>query len=336
MPTDETIRTMILPEPAGELWMRARDVINAEMPRREGWERYIGGGTILAADWKHRKSADIDINVPTNISLRPVARAIADELNGSIEKSRRDRVVITTDIGDLDINRAPLEPRDGARTVRIAGRIEPVLSITQILRGKLDRAERRHPVRDAYDIIRCVEDREAAAALSAAYNLLDQDARDAVDANLKGADRKLKDEALTRLELTEETRVDWNVIGTTAAQVLEDHALTRVVLSCEDGRVTSKRYTRNGSEFTDSWDVRDTHDFCIRTGVRNTLEDRRIYIHRMTAGIAAYQGQGRSGVFIDTADDDSIRQFRDAASPSSAPQRPPMRAERPTPAGRTG
>lgn len=254
------MKTLALPDPADRLWLQARDVINAEMPRRDGWERYIGGGTILAAYWRHRKSTDIDINVPTNRSLRPIARILATELSGRIEKYSRDRIVVTVADGKIDVNRAPLEPRGGMKEATIAGRTEPILSTAQILHGKLDRVMRSGPVRDAYDIIRTVEDRDAAASLTTAYNMLEEDEQDGIEASLCGRNNDLKKDALRELELTEESRVDWDVIGTTAARVLDGHRLTRVVLTLDDDRITAERETANGSRFSDSWDWPDTHD----------------------------------------------------------------------------
>lgn len=318
---------LALPQPADGLWRDARDVIEAEMPRRDGWERYIGGGTILAACWRHRKSTDVDVNVPTNRSLRPIARILARELNGTIEKNGRDRIVVTTTVGKLDLNRARLEPRGGMKEVTIAGRTEPILSTAQILYGKLDRAIRSGPVRDAYDIIRAVEDRAAAAALTTAYSMLDEDQQDGIEASLHVRNEDLKKDAFAQLELTEESRVDWDVIGTTAAQVLAGHRLTRVVLRLEDDRIMADRETANGSRFHDSWDWRNTHDRCMETGLQNVLEDRGLYVHRMTAGISAYRTANRSCILVDTADEKSIERFRRAARPAPAPERPPMHGQ---------
>lgn len=327
----EPSTTLTLPHPAAELWLKGRDIIAAEMPARKGWERYIGGGTILAARWRHRRSTDVDINVPTNRSLRRTGRAISKELNGDLEVDTRDRVVIATDSGKVDINRAPLEPRSGAKQAQIAGRMEHVLSTTQILRGKLRRATRPGPVRDAYDIIRATEDPDSAADLAAAYNLLNDDNKDAVETSWMGANEKLRAEAEMELELTEESRVDWDRIGTTTAQVLKDHRVNRVVLTLKNGRITARRFTQNGSIFLNSWDPRDVAELCLQTGMENVFEDNYLYIDQIAAAITAYQARDYSGVVVDTAETDTIRRIQSMTHPRPAPERPaatPRRQDR--------
>ena len=56
---------MTLPEPARELWLRTRRIISESLEELTGEEQgyRIGGGTILAARWQHRRSEDIDLTV---------------------------------------------------------------------------------------------------------------------------------------------------------------------------------------------------------------------------------------------------------------------------------
>ena len=52
-----------LPEPAGRLWVATRDIFRAlEREERDvPTVAHLGGGTVLAARWGHRRSTDVDI-----------------------------------------------------------------------------------------------------------------------------------------------------------------------------------------------------------------------------------------------------------------------------------
>ena len=73
---------LTLPEPASGLWNRIRTTVHALGRRRpdERIEPRIGGGTTLAARWRHRASTDIDITgekpveIPIGIGATDVRR----------------------------------------------------------------------------------------------------------------------------------------------------------------------------------------------------------------------------------------------------------------------
>ena len=58
-----TDKGLILPEPAHSLLEKTRDILDRHLSPYaadlEGWK--IGGGTILAARWRHRRSSDLDL-----------------------------------------------------------------------------------------------------------------------------------------------------------------------------------------------------------------------------------------------------------------------------------
>ena len=59
-----------LPEPAGALWTRIREPLKRALASRGApTELKLGGGTVLAARWKHRRSRDIDVVVPEKTNL---------------------------------------------------------------------------------------------------------------------------------------------------------------------------------------------------------------------------------------------------------------------------
>ena len=63
--------TLRLPEPARTLWIRIRDPLKTALVPRAGAEPQmkLGGGTILAARWRHRKSRDIDVVTGADFAL---------------------------------------------------------------------------------------------------------------------------------------------------------------------------------------------------------------------------------------------------------------------------
>ena len=65
--------------------------------------------------------------------------------------------------------------------MRISDRVQRVLSTTQILRGKFERATDPAPVRDVYDIIRLGQDEEFDDEVTAAYGLIPTETQDAIE-----------------------------------------------------------------------------------------------------------------------------------------------------------
>ena len=89
---------LTLPNPARELWLETRDVVRRALEQLQpGIEYRIGGGTILAAGWKHRGSFDVDLQVPKGTKLA--------EQNASWRTATKFQVYVS-DGGD-----ARLEPR---------------------------------------------------------------------------------------------------------------------------------------------------------------------------------------------------------------------------------
>lgn len=78
---------LTLPEPARTLLSRIRGILDTYVtprtPDRSGWT--IGGGTILAARWRHRESRDIDLLVHPRTETRFLQPAAAPELHRRLE-----------------------------------------------------------------------------------------------------------------------------------------------------------------------------------------------------------------------------------------------------------
>ena len=82
---------LTLPEPARTLLSRTRGILDTYVtprtPDRSGWT--IGGGTILAARWRHRESRDIDLLVHPRTEtrfLQPADALTSVENRDSVER----------------------------------------------------------------------------------------------------------------------------------------------------------------------------------------------------------------------------------------------------------
>ena len=162
-----TENSLTLYGPAGDLWESIANTVREELARiSDAPTPYaIGGGSILAARWKHRHSYDIDLQTPPDAPIG----MLAEKHNPGSGFERRLRSLgghatffpeiklWTVEFGDrkrkLDIwAHAPLLG-SGQQSELINGRPETTLSNGQILRGKLERAD--EPLaRDVFDIIK--------------------------------------------------------------------------------------------------------------------------------------------------------------------------------------
>ena len=111
---------LTLPEPAAGLWAAKRSIVHAIPPEMFGRNipPHLGGGTILAARWKHRISTDIDVLLPGRNTLIDLLqendRNIVNQLGGTPEAVAGGRVKIAFENGYLHISTfrpAPLRPR---------------------------------------------------------------------------------------------------------------------------------------------------------------------------------------------------------------------------------
>ena len=171
-----------LPDPAGRLWTYMRDELRREIARRipdfGGWT--LTGGTILAAQWRHRRSTDIDLKVPPRTGLRlldPRYDPTFDEAMkrlGTGAPIHTDRqIVIPVFDGKIDILEGPSTPETGHEPVEIDNGTETVLSNAQILTGKLAGRGLESPTRDLFDVAVAADlDREA---LEVAVNCIPED-----------------------------------------------------------------------------------------------------------------------------------------------------------------
>lgn len=151
---------LTLPLPARGIWLRVRRLLEAVLerlgPEAGPWK--IGGGTVLAARWNHRESADLDLTVNAGAAIS-VLSAGSDDFEAEIGKRGgyavtfdRDRCTVRFSTGKLDLCALDPAPGAGHAAALVDGEPAVVLSNAQILCGKLQRAT-RSPVRDVFDIL---------------------------------------------------------------------------------------------------------------------------------------------------------------------------------------
>ena len=302
------MKTLELPEPARRLWLETRDALSALDPTamRRAYTPWLGGGTLLAARWRHRLSTDIDVVIRDTTNLewlqRDDDRNIARRLAARVEAAASGRIKLRRGAGLIDLNTAPVSPRGGGERVRIDGRAEHVLSTTQIFRGKFNRAARPGPVRDVYDVLRAAAADEAAKKLSAAFSLLGQDLRIAIKSTWAQADRRYEREADTTLALTEEPVCRFDRLGSSASRALDRLEIRRIVIELADGEVTTEQTTKDGRAFTDVCHVRNAKALYSRNGVEEMLNSHGCNIRRLMRHIEACRLDRRNGVVFDNAD----------------------------------
>lgn len=110
---------LTLPGPAGKLWAAKRDVIHSLPAEAFGQpiRPHIGGGTTLAARWKHRLSTDIDILLPGRNTLIDLLqddeRNVVRRLGGEPEAVTDRRAKIAFTRGKIDLCILKPDPAQG-------------------------------------------------------------------------------------------------------------------------------------------------------------------------------------------------------------------------------
>lgn len=200
---------LTLPEPAKGLWRAAGEEMDALLDRLAGAGTRpiykMGGGTMLAARWKHRKSTDIDLLVPEGCKLSLARENHGDEIRRRMQGIGAQLIMLTDAQfvfefadGKIDVTEADPRPAGGAERRRCCGFEIDAMSAVQIFRGKLERSLKHEPpARDLLDVI--VARRTDPAALEGAVNMLTGDQQRTVLRRWKGAKHRVDREAAETL-----------------------------------------------------------------------------------------------------------------------------------------
>lgn len=238
------MENLSLPEPAASLWASKRDVLHSIPPERflSTIRPHLGGGTILAARWRHRLSTDIDILLPGRNSLVDLLqendRNIVNRLGGNPEAVSAGRVKIAFEHGRIDISTFRPDPPYGHDETSVDGQLEQVLSSAQILRGKLQRVDQML-VRDVFDILTAAD--EEPAALATAANMVTKQRATAIESAWRNAADTLAHDFDDEIHGT--TCTDGRTLGPDAAAAFRDHRYTRLEIDIADDQLTIRKTT---------------------------------------------------------------------------------------------
>ena len=239
------MENLILPEPAASLWASKREILHSIPPEtfRSTIQPHIGGGTILAARWRHRVSTDIDVLLPGRNSLIDLLqendRNIVKQLGGTPEAVGGGRVKIAFEHGRIDISTFRPNPPYGQGEAGVDGQLEHVLSSAQILRGKLQRVDQML-VRDVFDILTAAD--EEPAALATAVNMVSKQRATAIESAWHAAAATLARDFDDEIHGAA-ARTDGTTLGRNAATAFRDHRYTRLEIDIGGGQLTIHKTT---------------------------------------------------------------------------------------------
>ncbi len=260
---------LTLPDPARKLWLGTRDLIRSALQTLpNGPHGYrIGGGTVLAARWKHRRSFDIDLTVGENTPLYRLQRLYGGDFEPTLEDAggrarfdeRLNKYKMEFPAGDIDLwARDPILKAGHEKGV-IDAREETVLSNAQILRGKLERAE-ENLVRDVYDVITAAD--HDPDALAVAVNAIPRDAANIVAACWYRASPALATAEDQLAGVRKNALGDTRTLGARAATVIQEALYDELSIRTGNRRVISNATTGKGRTRTFEVELhRLDHDF---------------------------------------------------------------------------
>ena len=253
------MENLTLPEPAASLWASKRHIVHAIPPEmfRSTIQPHIGGGTILAARWRHRLSTDIDVLLPGRNSLIDLLqendRNIVKQLGGTPEAVSSGRVKIAFEHGRLDLSTFRPDPPYGQREAAVDGQLEQVLSTTQILHGKLERVDQLL-VRDIFDILTAAD--KDPAALATAASMVPKQRATAIESAWREAAADLADRFQDEVHAS--TRLNGDTLGPDAAAAFHDHRYTRLQIDIGDNQLTIRKSTATTTLAPETYQLTDT------------------------------------------------------------------------------
>ena len=323
---------LTLPGPAGELWAAKREVLHslpAETLARP-IRPHLGGGTVLAARWGHRLSADVDVLLPGRETLidllwddeRNVVRrlggepvAVDDAPHGAIAAFAHGRIRLST--------RRP-DPRRGHGEALVDGKKEVVLSSAQVLREKLARPGRLL-ARDAFDVATAAA--ADPAALAAAAGMLSEEEAGALQAAWEEAGLALaRDSADELAGVPARYRLHPGSLGAAASRALGGHRYRRLEIQLAGERLTIRKTVAAGPLSPERYSAADAEAALLRSGLTAHLDKNGpVAALQLLAAILDAADAGKPALTVfDSADTASARRVRQAREPRpGSVERPP-------------
>ena len=224
------------------------------LPSGTSWS--IGGGTVLAAQWQHRVSTDIDIFLPGRAGIAALSpqwdRRFVDEmaaLGATHVDVQTNSLKFSFPSGRVEITALDSTPPLAPFLVQVDGREVHVLPNACVLAGKLTGRGMRMPVRDVFDV--CVAADLDPAALRCAVNQMSAQMRTEVAAYLMEGEHNYLEDA-PREVLTPATQ--WAHLLSDgpreAVEIMDGFAYSHADLSYSEGAALVVVETNRGEIFS--------------------------------------------------------------------------------------
>ncbi len=250
-------RKVVLPPPANGIWPAAI-AITAELigvcRTLEGDDWYLGGGTMLAADWQHRTSTDIDILIAPGLSMNALPDAAARRIEKLIDQTHGETIrspdqklsVRFPNRGKVDIFSSGRQLPGLEEAIDIDGRPGRRLSDAQIFAGKFRRAVERHvAARDLFDM--CYAAETWRTGLTQALNTIPETDLNRITTFWRSAEPKIREEAQTKLTgVNEQERIRPSQLVEKTIRQLEKHRYAEIRITAAKDRAVVQTLTAGG------------------------------------------------------------------------------------------
>ena len=325
-------RRVELPEVAKKCWPKALELVDAlkrECTTLEHQDWYLGGGTALAADWKHRTSTDIDILIAPGLSisaLGPDANARIDQLirrqGGNRLKAPDQKLSVEYEPeGKVDIFSSGRQLPGHEERIEIDGTPAHRLSDAQIFAGKLRRAIEGHAVtRDLFDI--CHAAKTGRTGFEQALNALTEEEQRRIGSLWEAAKAKIADETGTKLAgVKKEDRIPPEELAERTSSALKEHRYAEMIIHAGMDRAVVRTLTVNG-ERREYKSTADTvrRDFEAR-GISRYLMRRNIRPQTVLEQVLEHIDQRRTVDVLQIETAEAREAYRTAAR-NAVPRKP--------------
>ena len=237
-----------LPEPATTLWRKnfetLREGLDTICRGKEPW--ILGGGTVLAARYFHRRSNDIDIFIPKNNPFQNLLQAVNPRFGQAMLACGAQKIiegsssikVWMNDASRIEISHLDTLPVQALHWADVDGHRVRVASNAQVMTGKIKGRSHRSPSRDIFDA--AVTSALDPEALAIAINSLDEAEHRNLCARLTSGERHYRRIAPEEIQgVNEEFRWALSRGPEKYLQALRELRIEAVAVEFGDGKATA-------------------------------------------------------------------------------------------------
>ena len=265
----------------------------------------MGGGSVLAAEWDHRMSMDIDLLLPEREGMQDAMQGgpvdLAAATGGKLVKDLPNQISVEVDEGEIDVAAIRPDLPGLEREAEIDGRTELVLAPAQILRGKLDRTD-QGVKRDAFDF--AVARETDPRSLEIAVNTLSPKETRVVRHNLEISDNKTPEPSKTRLRGVHVKYAKYaQAPGQAASRAVEASRYLEVEISVDGDRLRITTRTRAGDPRIEEYSAKKAARALQSSGISAYLRaNSRTLARRLERTIGGLAARKWKGTVFDNRD----------------------------------